>query len=106
MEELADLIREDLGLRDGLSEKRMFGGVAFMVDGNMLAGVLSGGAIYRVGKEGVEAALALEGVERMQMGARTMGGYVVLNAEGMSDPAQREALLQMALAFHATLPRK
>lgn len=100
-----DLMQNDLAALDVI-EKRMFGGVAFMLDGNMLAGILGEAALYRVGKPGMAAALALPGVGPMQMGARTMGGYVSAGPDALADEDTRATLLSMARAFHATLPPK
>ena len=105
-EGLAELIRDDLGERDGLTEKRMFGGLAFMLDGNMVAGVYSGGGMFRVGPERMADALAVAGAGPMRMGERTMGGFVVLSPEAMGDDDARAALMRLALACVAELPPK
>jgi TfoX/Sxy family transcriptional regulator of competence genes len=105
-EGLAELIREDLGERDGLSERKMFGGLAFMLDGNMVAGVYQGGGMFRVGPERMADALAVGGAAPMKMGERTMGGYVTLSPEAMGDDDARGALMRLALACVAELPPK
>ena len=105
-EGLAELIREELGERDGLAEKRMFGGLAFMLDGNMVAGVYQGGGMFRVGPERMADALAVEGARPMRMGDRTMGGFVVLSPEAMGDDSARAELMRLALACVVELPPK
>ena len=105
-EGLAELIRDDLGPRDGLTERRMFGGLAFMLDGNMVAGVYSGGGMFRVGAERMADALAVEGTKPMRMGERTMGGFVVLSSEAMADDDARAGLMRLALACVGELPPK
>ena len=99
------LLRDDLaGLEP--EEKRMFGGVCLMARGNMLCGVHKSGALFRVGKPGMAAALALPGVGHMEMTGRRMGGFVDAGADALEDDATRAALLRLTLAFHATLPPK
>jgi TfoX/Sxy family transcriptional regulator of competence genes len=105
-ERLAELIRDDLGERDGVAEKRMFGGLAFMLDGNMVAGVYSGGGMFRVGPERMADALAVHGAAQMMMGDRKMGGFIVLPPDDMGDDDARATLMALALACVAELPPK
>ncbi len=105
-EHLAETMRADLGMMPGLHEQRMFGGVCFMLHGNMVGGVGPMGGLYRVGKGAMGEALALDGVAQMEMGGRKMGGFVRLELAAMDDSALRVRLLEMALAFVATLPPK
>lgn len=105
-EGLAELIRDDLGERDGLAERKMFGGLAFMLDGNMVAGVYSGGGMFRVGAERIPDALAVEGAAPMKMGDRTMGGFVTLSPEAMGEDDARATLIALALACLAELRPK
>lgn len=102
----ADMIRADLGLRDGLSEKRMFGGVCFLLHGHMVCGTSRDHALYRVGKDNEAAALARDGVEPMIHGGRRMGGFVRVEGDVFHDPATRAALTAMALQFTGALPPK
>jgi hypothetical protein len=105
----AEILRADLSGLKGLSEQAMFGGLCFFQHGNMIGGVrraAEGGALFRVGKENARAALALEGVTPMVMGARTMSGFVGITREGLADDLLRTKLLDMALAFTASLPPK
>lgn len=82
----------------------MFGGLAFMWHGHMLCGLMAAGGLYRVGKAGMDAALALPGTGPMRMGARSIGGYVCASPAAMGDDALRGALLAQSRAFCATLP--
>ncbi|WP_292020991.1 TfoX/Sxy family protein [Maritimibacter sp. UBA3975] len=105
----AEILRTDLGGLAGLSEQAMFGGLCFFQNGHMIGGVRrasEGGALFRVGKENAPAALALDGVTPMVMGARTMGGFVSISSDGLADDLLRTKLLDMALSFIATLPPK
>lgn len=88
-------------------EKRMFGGVGFMLAGNLLCcAARSGGALLRVGAPGVGAALALPGAAQFINGTRLMTGYVVLDANGIADEAALRRAVGLALDFVATLPAK
>ena len=115
-EGLADLMAADLaetlerggtgdgGDPPGLERKRMFGGMAFMLDGHMLCGVHKGGAMYRVGKPRVAAALAIEGAREMEMGGRVMGGMVEIDDSAMAEDATRRRLMALALENLRSLP--
>lgn len=101
-------MRADLGLRDGLSEKKMFGGLCFLLYGNMVCGVHKGGAMFRVGKPSEAEALDLPGVEPLSFTGRKMGGMVEADGAIFADEATdaRETLIQMSLAHAASLPPK
>lgn len=103
-EGLAQMMRDDLGDRTGVEEKRMFGGVCFMLDGHMLCGVHRDGAMYRVGKDRAEAAMAIPGAGPMVMTGRPMGGMIDVGAEAMQDDARRARWLSLALENVASLP--
>lgn len=106
----AEVIRAAIGPRPGLSEKKMFGGLCFLLDGNMLAGVhglkAGGGAMFRVGPKREDDALALPGTRPMQMTGRRMRGFVDVAPEYLEDPETMSSILDLALAYIATLPPK
>ena len=104
--DLAELMRDDLGPLPGLSEKKMFGGLAFLLFGNMLCGVHAKGAMYRVGKAREAEALALAGVTPMAFTGRPMGGMVDADDGAMADAATRRHLTRLAVGFVDTLPPK
>ena len=101
-EALAQRLRDDLA---GMAvvEKKMFGGLAFMVGGHMVAGTHKGGAFFRVGKPNEPAALAVPGTARMDMAGHPMPGMIALTGE---DDASRGALMALALGFVRALPPK
>ena len=103
---LEELIRQELGERSGLSEKPMFGGLAFLLDGNLLCGARSDGMLVRLGKGNDGWALALAGIEPMVMGGRQMNGWVRAGAKAYGDDALRSRLLDAALAYVLSLPPK
>ncbi|GGD32761.1 TfoX/Sxy family protein [Sinisalibacter lacisalsi] len=105
-EGLADLMRSDLADTPGIAEKRMFGGIAFMLDGNMLCGVHPGAAMFRVGKDNEPFALAIPGARQMALTGRRMGGFVEVDAEAMADETRRTRMLDLAFDFVRALPAK
>ncbi|MBN9889110.1 TfoX/Sxy family protein [Salipiger abyssi] len=105
-EGLAETLRDALGALPGLGEKRMFGALCFLRDGNMICGIRGAGGLFRTGKEALEEAEALPGVAPAIMGGRRMGGFVEADEYAMADDEIRARLLDMALAFTAMLPPK
>ncbi|MGL4281235.1 MAG: TfoX/Sxy family protein, partial [Albidovulum sp.] len=104
-EGLAQLFRDDLA-GEPIHEQKMFGGLSFMLHGNMVAGVYSGGGMFRIGKEDRAAALSLPGAGEIVMGKRTIAGFVGLKPEAMADDARRQALLAQSLRLARSLPPK
>ena len=103
---LAQLLRDDIiGLPD-ISEKHMFGGLCFLLQGNMLCGVHKFAAMYRVGPAQYDQALAVPGVRPLSFTGRPMRGLVDADETEMTDPAHRQALLTLALDFVGQLPAK
>ena len=105
-EGLAQIMRDHLAARDDIVEKKMFGGIAFMLDGNMLCGVTSGGGMFRVGKENHTAALAIDGAAELSFTGRKMGGMVEADDDAIASDETRSALMGLALQFVTALPVK
>jgi hypothetical protein len=105
-EGLAEVLREDLAEMQGLSERKMFGGLCLMLDGNMLCGIHKSGGMFRVGKALHEQALAIEGVTPMAFTGRPMGGMVDVDDEAMADEVRRGEVMALALEFVQSLPAK
>ena len=108
-EGLAQVIREALADRPGISEKKMFGGLCFLMNGNMLCGVYREGGMYRVGKGDRPADAAPAGAAHarpMAMTGRAMPGLVDVDTEAFTDEVLRGRLMDMALAFVRGLPPK
>ncbi|MEM7270381.1 MAG: TfoX/Sxy family protein [Pseudomonadota bacterium] len=95
-----------LGAMEGLSEKKMFGGLCFMLHGNMLCGVHKGGGMFRVGKDNEAVALELPGVAPLSFTGRKMGGMVDVEAPVFEDAATMSRLIELATGFVSTLPAK
>jgi TfoX/Sxy family transcriptional regulator of competence genes len=103
-DDLADRLRAALPEK-GISEKKMFGGTGFMLDGNMVAGTFRGGLLVRVGKERHDEALGRPGAGPMLMRGRPIAGYVLVDGEALSGRAIRE-WSRLALSHVRTLPPK
>ncbi|MFA3915984.1 TfoX/Sxy family protein [Ruegeria hyattellae] len=104
-EVMADLMRADLGVEPGLSEKKMFGGLCFLLHGHMVCGVNKDGAMYRPGKPREAEALDA-GAQPLSFTGRQMGGMVELDEGGFEDAVLRAKLTEMSLANAASLPPK
>jgi TfoX/Sxy family transcriptional regulator of competence genes len=105
-ETLAARVRDVLAGRDGLSERKMFGGLCFMLHGNMLAGVQKEGLMLRVGHERFEAALARPGARPMDFTGRPMVGFLYVDNSVCQTDADLQSWLNEALGFVETLPPK
>ena len=104
-EPMAETMRADLGFEPGLSERKMFGGLCFLLHGHMVCGVMKAGAMYRPGKAQMDAALAL-GAQPLAFTGRKMGGLVELDDGTFTEDATRAALTELSLAHAASLPPK
>ena len=105
-EGLAEIMRTDLALEPGMTERRMFGGLCFQRDGHMVCGVHRGGAMFRVGKEREAEARGIDGTGPMTFTGRPMGGMVEADEALLADDARRGRLLALALAHARSLPPK
>jgi hypothetical protein len=104
-EDLAERMRAVLAGTGAVREVRMFGGLCFMLNGNMVAGASKRGLMVRVGKEQQSNALARPGAKRMEMTGRPMEGYVFVDPPPPDDLSLQE-WIGLALAFVKTLPPK
>ena len=105
-EELAGRVRAALGKRTELQEKRMFGGLAFMVRGHMCCGVIGDLLMVRVGPEAHAEALTRPDVSPMDFTGKSMRGYVYVGPEGVSSVAGLQSWLDLALQYNGSLPEK
>jgi TfoX/Sxy family transcriptional regulator of competence genes len=101
----AELMREALAQLDGIREQKMFGGLCFLWKGNMLCGIHTDNALFRVGKDNAARALALPNTQPMQLTGRKMGGMVELDAHALGDPVFDD-LMALAQEFVGALPPK
>jgi TfoX/Sxy family transcriptional regulator of competence genes len=105
-EGLAQRIREVLGEQPGLVKKKMFGGIGFMVRGNMACGVYKDALIVRVGPEKHEEALARPHAKPFDITGRPMKGWVMVTSDGYESDEALEDWVQRGLDFALSLPPK
>ena len=103
--DLAAAVREALAGVGAVTEVKMFGGIGFMLNGNMVAGASKRGLLLRVGKEGQARMLDQAGMRPMVMRGRTMEDYVYIDPPALNDERVR-AGVKVALGFVQTLPPK
>ena len=103
--DLAERLRKALSRRNGISEKRMFGGICFLLNGNMLCGVETGRFMFRVGKEQQAVALSKPGATPMDFTGRPSGGMVWVAAREC-DGRALAGWIALAENFVGRLPRK
>lgn len=105
-EKLAGRVRGTLARYDGISEKRMFGGICFILRGNMCLGVLRDDLIVRTGPDGYRQALALPHARPMDFTGRVMKGFVVVSPEGYAGGEAFARWVALGHDFAASLPPK
>lgn len=99
-------IRAALGPLPGLEEKKMFGGIGFLVNGNMACGVHKNNMIVRVGPENYTAALARAYTRPFDMTGRPMAGWVMVEPQGCATESELKAWVEQGLAFATSLQGK
>jgi TfoX/Sxy family transcriptional regulator of competence genes len=104
-QELTATVRAVLAGTGNIREVRMFGGIGFMLNGNMVAAASRRGLLLRVGKDRQAEALAQSGARPMVMRGRTMEGYVYADPPALNKPAI-ENWLRLAVAYVQILPPK
>ncbi|MBB4662427.1 TfoX/Sxy family protein [Conexibacter arvalis] len=105
-EELAGRVRAVLSAREGISERRMFGGLSFLRDGNLVCGVMGEALLVRLGEEQARAALVDPHVRLMDLQRRPARGIVYVDPETCAGDEALRGWVDRALAFVATLPAK
>lgn len=105
-EGLAQRVREALQGRAGITERRMFGGLAFLVDGKMFVGISGAELMARVGAERYQDALALPHVRKMDFTGKPMNGYVYIDPLGLTEDENLKAWVQWCVNHVASLPAK
>lgn len=105
-EGLAQRLRKHLGEREDLVERRMFGGLAFMLAGHMACGVIGDRLMVRVGPEHYEQALRRPHAREMDFTGRPLKGFVFVEPPGFADDEDLKAWIEQGLGFVSTLPAK
>ena len=104
---LADRIRELVHGEPGLSEKKMFGGLAFLVDGNMAVSASGqGGLLLRIDPADAESLTGEKGVRRFEMRGREMDGWLRVDAEALEHEDGLRRWVDVGLAYARSLPAK
>lgn len=105
-EALAERIRGVLKGREGVTERKMFGGIAFMVNGNMCCGVTTGEMMLRLGNEGAAAALDEKHTRAMDFTGRPMKSMIYVEPAGYGTDDDLRGWVDRALVFANSLPAK
>jgi hypothetical protein len=103
---LAERIRQALARKRGVEEKKMFGGVGFLLNGNLLVGVWKGSLIVRLGPEEDDEALKEPHVSEFDVTGRAMKGWVPVAPEGVEADDALGGWVQWAVKFVGKLPAK
>jgi len=103
---LVERIRHLVSRRRGITEKKMFGGVCFLMNGNLLVGVWKDSLIARVGRDVYQAALQEEHVKEFDITGRPMKGWVMVEPDGIDSDPQLTRWIDQATVFVRTLPAK
>ena len=105
-EALAGRIRKHLGKRGGLTEKKMFGGLAFLLKGNMCCGVSGQDLLVRLDPARTDQALAEPHVRVFDLTGRPMKGWVLVGAQGLATDAALARWIKLAVDYAGSLPAK
>jgi hypothetical protein len=106
-EELAGRIRALVGDEPGLTEQRMFGGLAFLIGGNMAVGVSGqGGALVRVAPADSDALVAATSARPMEMRGRELRGWLRVDADDLRTDDELAAWVERGTAYARSLPAK
>ena len=100
----ADRIRKQLAAHAGLVERKMMGGICFMLDGHMTCGVTGDSLLVRVGREDYEASLARPHTKPLEFGGRRPTGFILVEPAGYRTEKALATWIERARRFVATLP--
>ena len=105
-EDLADRVREQLASEPAVMEKAMFGGLAFLLEGNMAVGLSGDELMVRVGPDASDDALARPHTRPFDMTGRPMKGWILVAAEGVAEERDLSAWVARGVDFARSLPAK
>jgi TfoX/Sxy family transcriptional regulator of competence genes len=103
---LADRVRAELADEPELTERKMFGGIAWLVGGNLAVGVRGEDLMVRVGAEGAPEALARPYARQSYMGEREMKGWILVAPDGVADDADLADWIRNGAEYARSLPAK
>jgi TfoX/Sxy family transcriptional regulator of competence genes len=105
-EDLAGRVREQLAAETGVTEKAMFGGLAFLLGGNMAVGLSGEELMVRVGPEASDDALARPHTRPFDMTGRPMKGWLLVDPEACADDETLRRWVELGVGYARTLPAK
>ncbi len=105
-ETLASRIRDALARKRNIEEKKMFGGVGFLLNGNMLVGVWQTSLIVRLGPDNYDDALLEPHVREFDITGKPMKGWVMVEPDGVEDDDPLKEWIERAVKFVKTLPKQ
>lgn len=106
-EDLANRIRELIAAEEGVTEKRMFGGLAFLIHGNMSVSASSqGGLLLRVDPQQTDTLLTKPHAQPFAMRGREMQGWLRVDTDGVKTKAQLERWVRCGVEYARSLPHK
>ena len=105
-EGLAERLRETYAHLKGVSEKKMFGGLAFMVRGHMSCGVVNDTLMVRVGPDLYQEALSRPHAREMDFTGKPMTGFVYVSPEGFESDSDLKYWVDLSIRFVSGLPQK
>lgn len=105
-EALATRIEAHIGENPSVVSKKMFGGIAFMNGGNMAVGVSNDELMVRVGPDGYEEAISEPGVRDFDLSGKRMKGWVLVDAQSISDDQDLHDWIDVGMRFAGSLPPK
>ena len=105
-EALAERIRQAVARKKGVTEKKMFGGIGFLLNGNMCVGVWKESLIVRLNPDDYDDALKEPFVKEFDITGRPMKGWVLVRPDGVKDEEQLKALIGRAVKFVGKLAAK
>ena len=103
---LTQRVREILEEEPGFDEKKMFGGICFLLFGNMVCGIIKDDLIVRVGADNYDAALKMPDTRKFDLTGKPLRGWVVVLAPALDSDNELSDWLQKAVKFVRTLPAK
>jgi TfoX/Sxy family transcriptional regulator of competence genes len=105
-EGLAERIRDVISAREGVTERKMFGGIAWMVNGNMAAGVMGDDLMVRLEKDDLQQALTEPGTRRFEMKGKPTAGFLLVSSEVLGTEAELARWVDCGADHAASLPPK
>ncbi len=103
---LAERVRKSLSKHDNLSERRQFGGVAFLIDGNVACGIIGNDMLVRVGPALHDKVMLEKNVKEFSLTGRPSKGWVIVGSGALKTASQLGRWLKLGVDFASTLPPK